>query len=155
MRLTIAAIAVAFAWFGTACGSSRACTLMACHDSVSVDFMPVFSEPGAYEVEASWDGETLTCLAAIPFEPGSDHCEWSGSGKKVDGGLVIGRATGGPLKGVWVGEAPSSLEITVRRDGVVVASSRLEPSYDRHHPNGEECDGDYFCRVAQTKLAID
>lgn len=155
MRSTIAtAIAVGLAWIMAACGSPRECTLMACSDTLSIDFEPAFSEPGEYQVEVSWERETMSCLATIPFEPGSDRCE-SKSGKKLDGGLVIGRSTAGPIKGVWVSSAPSSLEITVRRDGLVLASSPLEPSYDRHHPNGEECDGDFFCQVAKTKLVSD
>jgi len=156
MRMTIAtAVAVTLSCFVTACDSPRKCTLMACSDTLSIDFEPAFSEPGGYEVEVSWEGGTITCFAAIPFEPGSESCESSDAEKRVDGGLVIGRATGGPIRGVWVSRAPASLEVSVRREGVVVASSRLEPSYDRHHPNGEACDGDYFCQVAQTKLALD
>ncbi|HWV38678.1 MAG TPA: hypothetical protein VN033_09420 [Vulgatibacter sp.] len=155
MRLALAAaFAVAIAFSLPACGAldGMNCTEMACSDAVSVDFEPAFSEPGAYEVAAAWEGGTLTCAVTLPAgSPRADECESSISGP-FPGEVVLGGEGHEILRGVWVRSAPPSIEITVRHEGVVVASSRLEPSYRKHHPNGEECDGDYFCRVSQTKL---
>lgn len=128
------------------------CTEIGCADGFTVQLQPELSTPGAIEVEVALDGEVVTCATTLPLDgdaPGG--CEddrvslWlSGSALPADQHRVTGLS---------VATTPTTIAITIRRDGEVVAQGEYTPAYETLQPNGEDCPP--TCTYASDSLDVD
>lgn len=154
MDMRLAAVAIVLCGALTSCGGPMGCTLMGCSDSLRVAFDPPLGAEGAYEVVVEGDAKTRTCTATLPLGEGGPECE-RGDDDRFPGSLSLDLDRTEPmsLRGVWVYGSPKKVNVTVRRDGVLLASETFEPSYEKTYPNGPECGP--TCFSGSAKLPID
>jgi hypothetical protein len=131
------------------------CTAIGCGIPFEMMFSGANDRPGLYEVDVVTDGVAATCTIELPR--GCDvvpTCTTSDLpwGLKVYG--CSGNDAGnGQIEGiVYTFLAPASVEVVVRRDGVVVGATKVKPAYSNSNPNGGDCDPE--CRSAREAIAL-
>ena len=146
-RLVVALLLMAQA-FVTGCTDGRACTLIGCLDSFSIrPTDPASLAPGAYEFQLVIDGRSITCSTGVPVTDAVDACENRGTGP-----LTVVLTPPDRIQDITVSGSPSTVAITIVRDGQVVVSKIFKPSYRESQPNGPDCPP--ICRNAEAVLEL-
>jgi hypothetical protein len=130
------------------CEGDSSCTLIGCGPPLEVVFTGATTEAGHYEIDAVTDQGLQRCEGTIPFscdvQPAcpSPVFQWTltRTGCDNDGGP---QSIGGF---VFHTSAPTTLELTVRRDQRIVGTASAEPEYQETRPNGPDCEP--ACRKA-------
>jgi hypothetical protein len=129
-----------------------ACTLIGCDDGLTIKFS--LDEPGTYTFELVADGESITCSAALPLPP----CSSGGASNCSANGVFVGESgcaldpSAQSLEDLaFMGTTPTSVEITVLRDGVEITRQTFTPAYKTVTPNGPGCDP--TCTLGEVSLA--
>lgn len=114
------------------------CTAIGCEDGLKVVFQPALHAEGTYDFEVALDGMSSTCTAVLPFDDLSvDVCD----DPRV---MLILSGTALPANqqevyGMMIADTPSTVRITIDKDGDQVADQSFTPSYQQVAPNGVEC----------------
>lgn len=131
--------------------TETACSLIGCAAPLEVRFHASAWPAGTYAVEVTADGVAASCEIAVPF-----GCE--------------DQATCTPAQPTWMLELsgcalpsgqqeilgvmfpdhaspPASVDVTVRRDGQVLATGHYERTYTTWWPNGPDCGPE--CRATE------
>jgi hypothetical protein len=96
-----------------------------CTDFVAIDFRKASPWPlGDYTITVILDGQTRECVATKPYQP-TDAC---------DPNDVVASLAGVSHEGT-----PARVEVTISRDGNVLASEEFEPEYEATHGWDRSC----------------
>lgn len=152
-------LAVVATGMAVGCWIPLGCSDMGCVDGVRISLQPPLTEEGSYKVVLDFRDERLEC-EVVP-DQSCDNGIYVETRRRVyevqAGGTT--RTMVETLPGIesisMTGTTPKKFTVRVYRDDVEVLSETLTPSYRKNHPNGEECDGDYFCRNAGVTVSTD
>lgn len=140
-------------WAGPA-NAQMACTLIGCIDGLTID-MPADQrwEPGRYVFDVTLDGRSIRCTGALPLktcEERSLTCNAGGVMITESGCAMPADSHGfGPIA---IASGPSSIALTIRRDGQTIATGDWTPEYKTSRPNGPQCPP--VCRQATVTLQL-
>ena len=133
----------------------QSCTDVGCGPALSVEFVGGQWEAGEYEITVVADGVTTTCTATLPLT----SCESAVSCDRPDRGFWVMHSgcalepAEQRLDGLeWTGEGPAQVSVEVRRDGALLSTESVAPSYRTSYPNGEECGP--ACQHADQTLTV-
>jgi len=150
-------------WLSNPLEPPLACTLIGCEDGLKVQLRPASGWPaGEYRFEIQAEGVRVTCRGSIPLTactggpslPRTVTCDPEDVIRIVESGCALpAQAQGFPE--LWFDPKfrPRKLEITITRDGQIVAGANLVPSFQKVYPNGPECPP--ACDVARAVLDLD
>jgi hypothetical protein len=133
-----------------------ACTLIGCEDGLKIELRPESGWPaGEYrfriqtnEVEVNCRG-TLPLRSCISSDPGAQvSCDVEGVVQIVESGCAL-PADAHSFPGIWFDPRlrPTTVDISITRDGQPVAEAEIAPTFQRVQPNGPACPP--TCDVAQ------
>lgn len=153
--LSLVASSMLAGCIGTGPGETS-CTLMACEDGVTIDFAGGgATAQGKYDFDIVADGQKITCTATLPLPPCASvmtSCSAAGVGL-IESGCALPPAQHSLAGLTFTGVHPTSIAVTVKRDGAQIAMHSFTLAYQRVAPNGEECGP--VCEQAPTQnLAI-
>ena len=137
--------------------SNDECTLIGCADSLEVRFTGTTTRPARYQIEVVADGVPSSCQLTIPHEcsMGPTCSAGPSNWRLILNGCEKGQPVQPSVDGVlFYQNAPTSFDLVVRRDDVVVGGGSFQPVYTESRPNGPECGP--VCRNApdiQTEIA--
>ena len=141
-----------------ACTGTLDCTEIGCANGYTLflEAPGTAFTAGNYSVTVTFDGELADdCTVLISdndVECGTTPCILQNTCDTVDGvdnqlkELQITTAK-------WEGALPSTVVLSLARDGQGLAERTFEPDYEETYPNGEECD-DEPCRTAEDRLTL-
>ena len=141
-----------------ACPGGAACTEMGCMNSYTLflEAPGTAFTAGNYSVTVTFDGvvadDCTVLISDNDAECGTTPCILQNTCDTVDGvdnqlkELQITTAN-------WEGELPTTVVLSLARDGEGLAERTFEPSYEDFYPNGEECD-DVPCQTAVDRLTL-
>jgi len=120
---------------GTGCGD-------ACEDTGSESYARVeivhVEEEGLYLIDLEWEGATASCSYEARLEEGDEVT--------CDGGVVPNiienTGSGYDLEYIDLGDTPTEVTITARRDDELLTSETLTISY-RLYERDQECGGEF------------
>jgi hypothetical protein len=162
-------VSVAAALLGGATQDCSACAAISCGDSVVVTFSPGLPGPASYRLRVVADGTCMeTTLGAPPPLDAGDSAVGPSAGAGGDeaspGAPLAGALepapgascpaanylVSGDYAGFILNSAPGHLQVTVSRDGVVVASGSFEPNY-----TGEGTEGSCPPRCWRARVTLE
>jgi hypothetical protein len=134
-----------------------ACTLIGCEDGLKVELRPESGWPaGEYRFRIQADGVEVTCRGSLPLPScvGNVSCDIEGVVQIVESGCAL-PADAQAFPGIWFDPKlrPTRVEISITRDGQLVAEAEIAPSFERVQPNGAACPP--TCDVAQAVLDVE
>ena len=168
--LVLATLTIAVA----GCIETRECTGIACMDQLGVELRTATGAwiDGVYELTVRTDDQhagtcTLRLPEQVPDPPGKVYGTPCGNGVRFDfssesqcemgcsGGTCWQKCT--PIPGKFrsrlaVTGTPTTLELTLVRDGETILAQKVEPAYVEVYPNGPECGG--ACRQATLEYTV-
>ncbi|MEM7155134.1 MAG: hypothetical protein AAF799_19965 [Myxococcota bacterium] len=148
MKLRTLALLSAVPLLGAlACEQVLSCTDAGCGTLLSISIEGPARDLAAavYDLELIVDGETLdaSCelvdgdFACDPFDnPNPTGLRAEGVRGENDARFILIRTS---FDDHEEDERPSTLQLSVWRDGDLVAERMLEPTYETYYPNGEQC----------------
>ncbi len=152
------------ALFGLHCGSSApgavtpppsgACTSMGCVDGLHIDLSPDVWQAGSYRFVVVADGKQTTCEGSLPLRA----CEQGPSLSCTGEGVLIGEsgcalpATQHGFSDIHMQAGPSSVTVTIERDGAEIVRKTFTPAYQEAMPNGPDCPP--VCRQAREQIVV-
>lgn len=134
----------------------RACTEIGCDNGLMLNFLADSGwQPGNYRVVVDVDGQPVSCHGSLPLPA----CE-SGGGFQCDSPDVRLGESGCALPPEQQGLSDIHLEttsatevsVTIERDGQLMATTVLKPSFQRVQPNGPDCPP--VCTTAAINLPL-
>jgi hypothetical protein len=146
------------------CGE-KVCGAVACFDRFTSQILPangheIYGEGtyifrvdagtiGTFEATCTYSGGALTLVGGLPGQ----GCVSDSISVYIDYGLFILTFSGSndPAKSF---KALTGLKITVAFNQAVVGEKTFTPSFARDYPNGEDCDGDYYCLIGEGTMEI-
>jgi hypothetical protein len=141
---------------GGGVGGPRACTEKGCQDGFTIALASRSGAwaPGAYRFVIEADGATVTCDATLPLPP----CEQAQPGRCSAPEVEL--ATGGcglppaqhDVSALELRSRPTSVSVTLTRDGVPLTNARLNPTYQELRPNGPGCGPVCFYDAARIEV---
>jgi hypothetical protein len=122
----------------------RACTEIGCQSGFSVDWESASGwKPGRYVFEIELDGAKTTCEGALPLRAcgagPSLTCSPGGAVMIGESGCALPPGQHG-FSGFSVSTFPSSVSVTIKRDGKALSTESFRPSYQTSQPNGPGCE---------------
>ena len=142
-----------------------ACTLIGCEDGLKVELRPASGWPaGEYRFRIQANGVVVTCRGSLPLpscvgssESGAQKnvsCDNEGLVQVVESGCAL-PADAQAFPGLWFDPKlrPTRVEISITRDGQLVAETEIAPSFERVQPNGPACPP--TCDVAQAVVDVE
>ena len=134
-------------------GDGHPCTEIGCESGLHLSWGSAPWKPGAYSVEVTVDGGSVTCSGRLPLpaceEGPGFHCGPGPSIRLGESGCALPQGQQG-LAGIDLDTMPARAKIVVRRDGEEVLTRELAPSYRETQPNGPDCGP--VCRQASDTL---
>jgi hypothetical protein len=109
-------------------------------------------EPGQYTIEVLADGVEHVCTASLPLA----SCDVVAGVAACDAFALNPPICSSPppegnrLDSLTLEGSPASVSVTIRRDGMKIASQTFSPTYDGVAPNGVECGP--ICRHATVSM---
>jgi len=121
-------------WFGVSmapvsCGSEE-CTGAGCQSGLVVRFGPSLNVDGDYVVEGTVDGEAFSCSTDSVSK--SAPCNSQREIVVISDGAQL-------IQIAFRGSAPDRIQFVIRRDGMTLLETALEPQYQLQQPNGPSC----------------
>lgn len=142
-----------------------ACTQIGCEDGLKVELRPPSGWPaGEYRFRIQANGVEVTCRGSLPLkscvgssDPADQEnvsCDVEGVVRVVESGCALPADAQG-FPGLWFDPKlrPTRVEITITREGQLVAEAEIAPSFERVQPNGPACPP--ACDVAQAVLDVE
>lgn len=121
----------------------RVCTDIGCHDGLVLRFRPDAGwAPGAYRVRLEIDGSAISCEGQLPLRSCDTGNTFSCSHSSVrigESGCALPVEQHGLAQVFIDSTTVKSLAFSIERDGVEIAHTTLQPSYQRSQPNGPDC----------------
>lgn len=134
--------------------AQMACTQMGCVDGLTVSIAPDYQwKPGNYAFDFTIDGKLLKCKGALPLKSCDAHnitCDGDGVMITESGCALPADAHG--FGDIMLGSGPSSVALTISRDGKPIGQGDWNVKYQTAAPNGPECGP--VCHQATVKLDI-
>jgi hypothetical protein len=142
-----------------------ACTLIGCEDGLKVELRPASGWPaGEYRFRIQTNELEVSCRGSLPLpscvgssDPSSQEnvtCSVEGVVRIVESGCAL-PAGAQAFPGIWFDPRlrPTRVEISITRDGQLLAEAEITPSFERVQPNGPACPP--ACDVAQAVLDVE
>jgi hypothetical protein len=152
----LAAILLAASLPATAC-IGQSCTLIGWEEGLSVHLTPSPLPAGRYDIEVVADREPIAL--AVTVTASGTSCDAEACSREValdDGTALRLRFVYDGIAIATVGDdasgGPAEAVVTVRRDGVEIASDTFTPDYRREEINGPGCG---WATTAEATLALD
>jgi hypothetical protein len=135
--------------------ASQACTEIGCSNGLSLSFTKATTpwEPGMYQVDIDADGKKITCTTKLPLtasDPAPSSCTDANVLLGVSGSALP--AAQQSLSELQFNTAPAHVTVTVTRDGAVIGTKDLTPTYKKSQPNGPDCEP--TCNSASDTLPL-
>ena len=140
MLRCIAWLSVLSALIPTGC-VSKACTDMGCGLPYEVNFTGASGKPGRYQIDVVADGVASTCEVTLPW---TCDTQVMCSSTELPWGMTLSGCALGADREYIAGiifhtKGPLTVDLVVRRDGMVVGQGSALPQYREFSPNGPEC----------------
>jgi hypothetical protein len=142
-----------------------ACTQIGCDDGLQVELRPDSGWPaGEYRFRIQTNEVKVTCRGSLPLpscvgssDPGAQEnvrCDVEGVVQIVESGCAL-PAGAHSFPGIWFDPRlrPTRVEISITRNGQLVADTEIVPSFERVQPNGPACPP--TCDVARAVVDVE
>lgn len=111
--------------------------------------------PGTYRFTLQADGQTETCTGSLPLPPCDQGralaCTGPALARIGESGCALA-ATAQGFSSIDLDSSPAQLSVQIERDGRVIGSASLAPTYLTLRPNGPACEP--VCRQASATIAV-
>jgi len=131
----------------------QGCTEIGCANGLNISLQKTSGswEPGMYSVEIDADGKKITCTTQIPLSGSNpSSCDDAAVLLGVSGSALPASEHG--LSDLIFQSTPKQVSVTVSRDGAMLATKDLTPTYKKSQPNGPDCEP--ICNQASGSLAV-
>lgn len=120
---------------------SHSCTTIGCADTLGVRVAAAHGAlpPGTYDVTVELDGARAKVECFVESPPVNSSCSAIENAAVFLSTQAIVGVSGDLQLDLAVLATPSSVVVTVERDGSAVASQTLAPTYQTSRPNGPDC----------------
>ena len=155
LRLALMALTVAgcHSSNGSMPPADQGCTEIGCVGGLVMNFSKALTSPGSYKITVETEAGTSTCQTKLPFDGCSQASPCSSPG------LILGQsgcalpASEHSLTQLQIAQGfPTSVKLTIERDGKPVATSTNQVNYQTSQPNGPNCPP--ICKQASLSVNI-
>jgi hypothetical protein len=140
-----------------ACSSTSSCSEQPCPRDLELTIKSPTWQAGNYRLDIAYDAVHLVCDIAIPVPTTTPATGNADAGTKPDYCEVLAGNPGqvdlefGSTLFVRLGDLPEAFDVTIHRDGVLVADRKFIPEYNVFRASDGEC-GE--CKVAAEAISI-
>jgi len=124
---------------GNGITQDRACTEIGCNNGLSWSFSRPLRDAGAYVVQLDLDGTKVSCQTSVPFAGCASGSACNSTQVVLEQSGCALPASEHSIGGVHILSSPARARITIQRDGALLVSQEITPTYVRSQPNGEGC----------------
>lgn len=132
----------------------RICTTIGCLNGLTVRLEPALTRAGQYKIAVTADGQATTCTGSLPLpacEQQAVTCTGPLAAQLTASGCALPQAQHS-FPELHLTGTPAQVQVSIQRDGAVVAEKTLTPAYKTSQPNGPDCEP--ICTSASEVIPI-